>query len=284
MQIAKLIQTVRCIDLTTLAGDDTEVNCGRLCCRASAPLNKRLILQLRERQFLDDNENVQVGAVCVYPARAKDCAEAFKKLQVTPLNIAAVATGFPSGQYGLTTRIQEIAFATTNGANEIDVVINRALALAGDWKGVYDEVSQMRAECDKGNAHLKVILAVGELGSLENVYKASMASMLAGADFIKTSTGKETINATIPVGIVMTRAISDFYRETGIKVGFKPAGGIKSANDAILWLKMIKTELGDTWISPHLFRFGASSLLNEVEKELFVLLNNRNPYHYEVSL
>lgn len=223
------------------------------------------------------------AAVCVYPSRVADCTDCFKKFGKA-LNIAAVATGFPSGQYSLETRLKEIEFAINSGADEIDVVINRTLALEGDWKEVYNEIKEMRIICDKGNVHLKVILATGELGSLQNIYHASMAAMLAGADFIKTSTGKENVNATLPVGIVMTNAIWEFYYETGLRVGFKPAGGLKTATDAINWLVLMHSQLGSEWTRPDLFRIGASSLLNNLEKSLFQLAFKREPKHFELLL
>lgn len=266
-----------------MSGDDTSVNVERLCCRAVKPLKSSLFVKLNEDGYLEDMD-FKVGAVCVYPARVVDCVNSFKKLDQTNMNIAAVATGFPSGQYGFETRIQEVHYALENGANEIDVVIDRCLALNGKWKDIYNEVKRMKQICKKKNAHLKVILEVGELGSLENVYKASMASMLAGADFIKTSTGKTSINATLPVGIIMTRAIWEFNQSFGIKVGFKPAGGLRSSQDALEWVTLILMELGPHWLNSKLFRIGASSLLNDIEKTLFKLVIGRNPHHYEVSL
>jgi len=205
-------------------------------------------------------------------------------LETKGVAIASVATGFPSGQYSLSTRLTEIEFAIDCGAHEIDVVINRSLALDGHWNAVYDEIKQMRQICDKSGAHLKVIISAGELGSLDNVYKASITSMMAGAHFVKTSTGKETINATLPIGLVMTRAIADFYYETGVRVGFKAAGGLKSAQDAIDWITLIKTQLGNDWMTKDLFRIGASSLLNDIELNLFRLVYGREPFHYELSL
>lgn len=175
-----------------------------------------------------------------------------------------VATGFPTGQYPLTSRLQEIHFAIEQGATEIDIVIDRSLVLRGEWQQLYDEIVEMRKAC--GNVvHMKTILAIGELGTFDNVYKASMVAMLAGADFIKTSTGKESVNATLPVGLVMIRAIQDFYKQTQRRIGFKPAGGVRTVQDAIAWMTLIKTTLGDEWLQPNLFRFGASGLLDDVE-------------------
>lgn len=176
-----------------------------------------------------------------------------------------MATGFPTGQYPLESRLHEIRYAVEQGATEIDIVIDRSLVLAGEWEKLYDEIVEMRKACGD-TVHMKTILAIGELGTFENVYKASMVAMMAGADFIKTSTGKETVNATLPVGLVMIRAIQDFYQETQRKIGFKPAGGVRSVKDAIAWMTLIKSTLGNEWLQPHLFRFGASGLLDDIEK------------------
>ncbi|CAH2107446.1 unnamed protein product [Euphydryas editha] len=249
-----LLKTVSFIDLTTLSGDDTRSNVTKLCMKAAYPLSK-------------ENDVTRTAAVCVYPNRVGDAYDAIKKLGVLKeIQIASVATGFPSGLYPLQTRLQEIKYAIASGATEIDVVLDRSLVLMGEWEKLYDEVLQMKKEC--GNAHLKVILGVGELGTYENVYKASMVSMMAGADFIKTSTGKEAVNATLPVGLVMCRAIRNFYLMTGTKVGLKPAGGIKTSQDAVNWLVLIYSELGTEWLTPKLFRIGASSLLTVLENDL----------------
>ncbi|KAI1303137.1 Deoxyribose-phosphate aldolase [Halotydeus destructor] len=282
-KIKQLLLAVNCIDLTTLAGDDTHVNVSRLCCRALNPLRAKLLTELTNKGHLSKDEHFTVGAVCVYPARVSDCVSAFTKLG-HEVNIASVATGFPAGQYGLESRLKEIEYAIANGASEIDIVINRALALAGDWKGIYEETLKMSEICHSNGAHLKTILATGELGSLDNVYKASMATMLGGADFIKTSTGKESVNATLVVGMVMCRAIWDFKYKYGRSIGFKPAGGLKTAKDALIWLEMIRMQLGNEWLTPDMFRFGASSLLNEIEKELFLEIFKRSPEHHELSI
>ncbi|XP_013141487.1 PREDICTED: deoxyribose-phosphate aldolase [Papilio polytes] len=255
-----LLQVISVIDLTTLSGDDTRSNVIRLCQKAANPLKCDLLNKLGI-----DNNKLRTAAVCVYPTRVPDAHDIIKQMGLTDtIQIASVATGFPSGLYPLVSRLQEISIAISKGATEIDVVLDRSLVLTGKWDDVYNEVVQMRKAC--GDAHLKVILGVGELGTYENVYKASMISMLAGADFIKTSTGKEAVNATLPVGLVMCRAIRNFYQLTGVKVGLKPAGGIKTARDAINWLVLVYTELGPEWITPDLFRIGASSLLDVVEK------------------
>ncbi|XP_026486280.1 deoxyribose-phosphate aldolase [Vanessa tameamea] len=249
-----LLKAVSLIDLTTLSGDDTRSNVTKLCVKAAYPLSLK-------------DSATQTAAVCVYPNRVADANDAIKKLGFTgKIQIASVATGFPSGLYPLQTRLLEIKLAVANGASEIDVVLDRSLVLMGKWDTLYDEVLQMKKEC--GNAHLKVILGIGELGTYENVYNASIVSMMAGADFIKTSTGKEAINATLPVGLVMCRAIRNFYQMTGTKVGLKPAGGIKTSQDAVNWLILIYSELGPEWLTPKLFRIGASSLLTVLEKDL----------------
>ncbi|KAJ0179962.1 hypothetical protein K1T71_004553 [Dendrolimus kikuchii] len=256
-----LLKAVQMIDLTTLAGDDTQSNVFRLCMKAANPLSSKVIHKLKLSQ------NVRTAAVCVYPNRVSDAYTALSKLELNKvINVASVATGFPSGLYPLESRLQEIKFAISQGANEIDVVLDRSLVLMGKWDQLYLEVKEMKDAC--GNAHLKVILGVGELGTYENVYKASMVSMMAGADFIKTSTGKEAVNATLEVGLVMCRAIRKFYEMTGSKVGLKPAGGLKTPQDAINWLVLVHNELGEEWLTPQLFRFGASSLLDAMVKQL----------------
>ncbi|CAH0727744.1 unnamed protein product, partial [Brenthis ino] len=249
-----LLKAVSLIDLTTLSGDDTRSNVSRLCRKAAYPLYTNV-------------EEIKTAAVCVYPNRVKDAYDTINRMGLTnKIQIASVATGFPSGLYPLETRVQEIKFAVENGATEIDVVIDRSLVLTGQWDLLHDEIVQMKQAC--GNAHLKVILGVGELGTYENVYKASMVAMLAGADFIKTSTGKESVNATLPVGLVMCRAIRHFYQMKGVKVGLKPAGGIKMSRDAVNWLVLIYSELGPEWLTPELFRIGASSLLDVIDEDL----------------
>ncbi|KAK3582060.1 hypothetical protein CHS0354_025667 [Potamilus streckersoni] len=261
-QAAWLLRAVACIDLTTLSGDDTESNVSRLCFKAKNPVREDLLKAMKM-----EDAGITVGAVCVYPSRVADAVRALKAANGSHIPVASVATGFPSGQYPLETRLEEIRYAVKQGATEIDIVINRQMALTGNWKGVYDEVRLMKEAC--GEAHLKTILATGELGSLTNVYKASMTCMMAGADFIKTSTGKEGVNATFMVALVMVRAIREYFHKTDYKVGFKPAGGIRAAKDACTWLSLMKEELGDEWTSPQLFRLGASALLIDIERQLF---------------
>jgi len=262
--------------LTTLAGDDTKSNAQRLCFQASKPIHQDILKQLKF------TKEITTGAVCVYPSRVADCVQALKKTNASQINVASVAAGFPSGQYPLSTRLEEIRQAVRDGATEIDIVINRNLALNGDWRGVYDELIQMKLSC--GHAHMKSILAVGELATLTNVYKASLVAMMAGSDFIKTSTGKENVNATLPVGLVMARAIRDYYWRTGFKVGLKPAGSIRTPQDVLRWQILMKEELGGDWTKPNLFRIGASALLTAIEQQLFVLAFKRSPIPGELSM
>jgi len=255
-QAAWLLRAITCIDLTTLSGDDTARRVQRLCAKARQPVSPQLMKAL-------GMEPITVGAVCVYHEMI---APAKAALAGTNIPIAAVSTGFPAGLSPFELRIKEIEMSVAEGAAEIDIVISRRHVLSGDWQALYDEMRAFRAAC--GDAHVKAILATGELGSLRNVARASLVCMMAGADFIKTSTGKESVNATLPVTLVMIRAIRDYFDRTGIRVGYKPAGGISKAKDAITYLALIKEELGDRWLRPDLFRFGASSLLGDIERQL----------------
>ena len=257
-QAAWLLRAITCIDLTTLAGDDTPGKVHRLCAKARQPLRPDLIEGLGMT-----GQRVTVGAVCVYPNRVRDAVEALKG---SGIPVAAVATGFPAGQTPLPQRLAEIEQAVEAGANEIDIVISRTAVLTGDWQTLYDEIKQFRQAC--GEAHMKSILATGELGTLKQVYQASLVAMMAGSDFIKTSTGKESVNATPEVSLVMVRAIREYLDRTGYKIGFKPAGGISNAKQAMLWQSLMKEELGEEWLLPHLFRFGASSLLTDLERQI----------------
>ncbi|WP_336801519.1 deoxyribose-phosphate aldolase [Kaistia sp. MMO-174] len=257
-QAAWLVKAVTLIDLTTLAGDDTPGRVQRLCAKARRPFREDLV----EALGLQANPP-KVGAVCVYPTMV---APAVKALEGSGIPVASVATGFPAGLTPLKQRLEEIHYAVGEGAHEIDIVITRAHVLNGDWQALYDEVAAMREAC--GEAHLKAILATGDLKTLRNVYKASMVAMQAGADFIKTSTGKEDVNATLPVSLVMCRAIRDYLALTGFKIGFKPAGGLRTAKDAMAWLILMKEELGNDWLEPDLFRIGASSLLADIERQI----------------
>jgi deoxyribose-phosphate aldolase len=259
-QAAWLLRAVTCIDLTTLAGDDTPGRVRRLCAKAKQPIRPDMLERLGVK-----GERITVGAVCVYPSRVKEAVEALKG---SGIPVASVATGFPAGQTPLPQRIAEIEQAIESGAREIDVVISRAHVLTGDWKALYDELKQFRATCGEA-AHMKTILATGDLGTLKQVQQASLVAMMAGSDFIKTSTGKETTNATLEVSLVMVRAIREYLERTGYKIGFKPAGGINSAKQAMAWQALMKEELGDEWLMPDLFRIGASSLLTDLERQLY---------------
>ena len=255
-QAAWLLQAVKCMDLTTLSGDDTTGRVRRLCAKAKNPISKTIL----EKLGLD---SIKVGAVCVYHGMIE---AAVSKLRGTGIPVASVSTGFPAGLSPLPLRIAEIEYSVSAGASEIDIVISRRHVLTQNWKALYDEVKDFRKAC--GSAHMKTILATGELGTLRNVARASAVCMMAGADFIKTSTGKEPINATLPVSLVMVRAIREYHEKTGYKIGYKPAGGISKAKDALTYLCLIKEELGDQWLNPELFRFGASSLLGDIERQL----------------
>ncbi|KAF5273646.1 hypothetical protein FQR65_LT04646 [Abscondita terminalis] len=266
-QAAWLLKALTCIDLTTLGGDDTDSNVSRLCFKAFRPLSEDL-LQSLGFQYGTSCE-IHTAAICVYPSKVQSAVNALKKLgMLDKIKVASVATGFPSGQMPLETRLKEIQYAVQMGASEIDIVIDRSLVLTGQWELLYQELQQMKEACGPG-VHMKTILATGELDNLRNVYKASLVAMMAGSDFIKTSTGKEAVNATIPFGIVMCLAIKDFYKRNGYKVGLKPAGGIRTSKDALAWLVMVKEILGDAWLTPELFRIGASGLLTDIEQNLY---------------
>jgi deoxyribose-phosphate aldolase len=255
-QAAWLLKAIALIDLTTLSGDDTPGRVRRLCAKARAPVRADLLAALGMGP-------IHVGAVCVYHEMV---ATAVAALAGTGIPVAAVSTGFPAGLSPMATRLAEIETSVAAGAAEIDIVISRRHVLLGDWQALYDEVRAFRAAC--GAAHMKAILATGELGTLRNVARASLVAMMAGADFIKTSTGKEPVNATLPVSLVMARAIRDYHAATGHRVGFKPAGGISTAKDALNWMVLMREELGRRWLEPDLFRFGASSLLGDIERQL----------------
>jgi deoxyribose-phosphate aldolase len=203
---------------------------------------------------------------------------AVRALDGSNIRVASVATGFPTGLMPMTQRLEEIRYAVDQGAAEIDMVITRELVLTGRWEELFDEVAACKEAC--GRAHLKVILATGELATLRNVARASMVAQLAGADFIKTSTGKETENATLPVTLTMVRCIRRYYQSSARKVGFKPAGGIRSAKDALAWQVLMKEELGRDWLEPELFRFGASGLLTDIERQLEHFVTGRYSANY----
>ncbi|WP_226779638.1 deoxyribose-phosphate aldolase [Oceaniglobus trochenteri] len=255
-QAAWLLRAISCIDLTTLAGDDTPARVQRLCAKAANPVRRDILDAL-------GMERITTGAVCVYHDMIEPAVAALKG---TGIPVAAVSTGFPAGLSPFHLRLAEIGESVQAGAAEIDIVISRRHVLTGNWQALYDEMQAFRAAC--GPAHVKAILATGELGTLRNVARASLVCMMAGADFIKTSTGKESVNATLPVSLTMIRAIRAYHARTGIMVGYKPAGGISKAKDALTYLALMKDELGDRWLRPDLFRFGASSLLGDIERQL----------------
>lgn len=255
-QAAWMLRAVTLIDLTTLSGDDTEGRVRRLCAKAANPVRQDLLDAL-------GMDAITTGAVCVYHEMVPTAVSA---LQGTGIPVAAVSTGFPAGLSPFHLRLAEIEESVKAGAREIDIVISRRHVLTQNWQALYDEMKAFRAAC--GDAHVKAILATGELGTLRNVARASWVCMMAGADFIKTSTGKEGVNATLPVSLVMIRAIRAYHAATGFRVGYKPAGGISRAKDAVTYLTLIKDELGDRWLRPDLFRFGASSLLGDIERQL----------------
>ncbi len=255
-QAAWMLKAITMIDLTTLSGDDTPGRVRRLCAKARQPVRADILEAL-------GMEGITTGAVCVYHEMVETAVAA---LEGTGIPVAAVSTGFPAGLSPYHLRVAEIGESVKAGASEIDIVISRRHVLTGNWQALYNEMRDFRAAC--GDAHVKAILATGELGSLRNVARASLVCMMAGADFIKTSTGKEAVNATLPVSLVMMRAIRDYHARTGFRVGYKPAGGISKAKDAVTYLTLLKDELGDRWLSPDLFRFGASSLLGDLERQL----------------
>ena len=257
-QAAWLLKAVTCIDLTTLSGDDTPGKVERLCAKARQPVRLDILEGLGMGTY-----NFTVGAVCVYH---RFIGVALKALKGTNIPIAAVSTGFPDGQTPFEQRLDEIKASVKAGAKEIDIVITRSHVLEANWAQLYAEVAAFREAC--GDAHLKTILGTGNLATLRNVAKASLVCMMAGADFIKTSTGREGVNATLEVSLVMVRMIRMYYERTGYRIGFKPAGGIQSAKDALTWLALMKEELGNEWLGPELFRFGASSLLGDIERQL----------------
>lgn len=254
-QAAWLVKAIQCIDLTTLSGDDTPGRVERLCMKALRPLRADLVDALGV-------QGLTTGAVCVYHEMIAPAAQIIKGR----IPIAAVSTAFPAGLSSMETKLREIELSVAAGATEIDIVITRQHVLTGNWQALYDEMLAYRKAC--GEAHVKAILATGDLMTLENVAKASWVCMMAGADFIKTSTGKEGVNATIPVALTMVRAIREYHEQTGFMVGFKPAGGVSSARAAVQYLTVMKEELGNAWLEPHLFRIGASSLLTDIERQL----------------
>ncbi|HEX6693149.1 MAG TPA: deoxyribose-phosphate aldolase [Longimicrobiales bacterium] len=257
-QAAWLLRAITLMDLTTLQGDDTEGTVRRLCAKARNPVRADLLESIGAADL-----PIRVAAVCVYHSFV---ATAVGALRGTGIPVAAVSAGFPAGLSPFDQRVAEIHASVAAGAREIDIVVTRSHVLNGDWEALYDEVRAFREAC--GDAHLKAILAVGELGTLRNVARASMVAMMAGADFIKTSTGKESVNATLPVSLVMVRTLRDYMERTGHAVGFKPAGGVRTAKQALDWMLLMKEELGNEWLTPERFRFGASSLLGDIERQI----------------
>ena len=257
-QAAWLLRAIACMDLTTLSGDDSAERVRRLCAKARRPLQDHLVKALGIEEL-----GLTTGAVCVYHAFVET---AVKALEGSGIPVAAVSTGFPAGLSPLETRVEEIRRSVAAGAGEIDIVITRAHVFNGEWNALYDEVAAFKEAC--GAAHMKAILGTGDLLTLRNVARASWVAMMAGADFIKTSTGKEAVNATLPVSLVMIRALREYGERTGMAVGFKPAGGIKTAKQALDWMATMKDELGRSWLEPTLFRYGASSMLGDIERQL----------------
>lgn len=273
-QAAWLLKAVTLMDLTTLNSDDTPGRVERLCAKAVRPLTSELVTALDVAAL-----NIQPAAVCVYHAFVETAVTALKG---TNIPVAAVSTGFPHGLSPIETKIAEIEASVKAGAKEIDIVIERQMVLTGDWQGLYDQVKAFRKAC--GEAHLKTILGTGELATLTNVAKASMVCMMAGADFIKTSTGKEKVNANLPTSLAMVRMIRTFFERTGIEIGYKPAGGISTTKDALIYMSLMKEELGVHWLQPHLFRFGASSLLNDIERQLQHHVSGRYAAGYRMPM
>jgi deoxyribose-phosphate aldolase len=257
-QAAWLLRAITCMDLTTLSGDDTEERVRRLCAKARQPVQQDIVRALAIEEL-----EIKVAAVCVYHLFVETALHA---LEGSGVRVAEVSTGFPAGLSPLAERVAEIRRSAEAGAHEIDVVITRAHVFGGRWQALYDEIAAFKQAC--GAAHMKVILATGDLMTLRNVVRASLVAMMAGADFIKTSTGKESINATLPVGLVMARCIREYAQQTGMAVGFKAAGGIRTAKQSTDWLAMMKEELGQPWMRAELFRFGVSGLLGDIERQL----------------
>ena len=273
-QAAWLLKAITLIDLTTLSGDDTPGRISRLCAKARQPVRPDLLESVGMA-----GDVVRVGAVCVYHQMVSTAVSALKG---SGIPVAAVSTGFPHGLSPLPQRIAEIEASVEAGAREIDIVVTRAHVLRGEWEALYDEVMAFRGAC--GDAHIKTILATGELATLRNVARASLVCMMAGADFVKTSTGMEGVNATLPVGLTMARAIRAYAERSGYAVGFKPAGGIRKAKEALNWLILMKEELGTGWMQPDLFRFGASSLLGDIERQIEHHVTGRYSAHHRHPL
>lgn len=272
-QLAWMLRAISCIDLTTLQGDDTEGRVRRLANKALNPLRQDLVKQANCEQL-----NLTTGAVCVYHSMIPAALEVLKNR----VPIAAVSAGFPTGLAPMSIKLQEIEASVAAGAAEIDIVVTRSHVLTHSWQALYDEVKAYKLAC--GNARMKTIIATGQLGNLKNVAKASMVAMMAGSDFIKTSTGTESVNATLLVSLIMMRTIREFYQLTGRKVAFKPAGGIRTAKDAVNYLVLVKEELGDEWLNANMFRFGASGLLTDLERQIEFHLTGRYSANYRHAM
>ncbi len=273
-QAAWLLRAITCMDLTTLSGDDTDERVRRLCAKGRHPIQQEIVQKLGIEEL-----QIKVAAICVYHTFVETALHA---LEGSGIHVAAVSTGFPAGLSPLAERVAEIRRSVEAGADEIDVVITRAHVFGGRWQALYDEIAAFKQAC--GEKHMKVILGTGDLLTLRNVARASVVAMMAGADFIKTSTGKEPTNATLPVGLVMTRAIREYAQQTGMAVGFKPAGGIRTAKQSLDWLAMIKEELGESWMRGEMFRFGASGLLGDIERQLEHFATGRYSAEYRHPL
>jgi deoxyribose-phosphate aldolase len=273
-QAAWLLKAISLMDLTTLNSDDTPGRVERLCAKARHPVRTDILEGLGAAEL-----NVRPAAVCVYHSFVKTAVDA---LEGTNIPVAAVSTAFPHGLAPVETKIAEIEASVKAGAKEIDIVIERQMVLNGDWRALYKQVAAFRKAC--GDAHIKTILGTGELATLNNVAKASVVCMLAGADFIKTSTGKEKVNANLQTSLAMIRMIRWFNEETGIEIGYKPAGGIATAKMSLDYLALMKEELGTHWLQPHLFRFGASSLLTDIERQLEHTLTGHYAADYRMPM
>ncbi|XP_034950562.1 deoxyribose-phosphate aldolase [Chelonus insularis] len=247
-----LQKAITFLDLTSLNTDDTQEVIQTLCLKAMKPIES----QDKTKECL------HTAAVCVYPDRAQDAIDILIDHVGRFISVASVAGDFPSGKRPFEERLQEVVDVVKLGVDEVDVVIDRSLVLTHDWDELFNQLSSMKDACDA--KHMKTILSVGDLPSLNHIYKVSMVAMAAGSDFIKTSTGKEVVNANLPAGMVMCQAIREYKKITGRKVGLKPAGGIKTAVQALEWLILVKEELGEEWLNKTFFRIGASSLLDDI--------------------
>ena len=272
-QASWLLKAITLIDLTTLSGDDTFGKVDRLCKKALNPIANNILSKLEINE-----DAIRVGAVCVYHHLVSQA----KNQLNGKLPIAAVSTGFPAGLSSFSTRKKEVVDSIKSGANEIDIVINRGFVIQNNWKQLYEEVKSFKLAANK--TKIKAILGVGDLETMRNVAKASLVCMMAGADFIKTSTGKESINANLNNSLVMLRMIREFHEFSGKKIGFKPAGGISTAKSVLEFLILVMEELGDDWLNPNLLRIGASSLLIDIERQLYHHVYGRYATHDKLAI